>query len=183
MKASFIPLLLLCMMATACMPTNLTYSEARDRNSRKLENEEQRQDAKFLVEAADYNLLLKELSDKAATKGYARMVTDFASESQNDHRIMGERLRSLGKDKDIALPAQMSDRHTGMLRDMDQAERHNVDRVYLNTIELLHERLLRLYETAALEANDAEVRSYAAAQLDIIRSHNRKAKDLRRELI
>lgn len=183
MRASYIPILLCCLLATACMPTNLTYSEAVDRNSRKMENEEQRRDAEFLVEAADYNLLLKELSDKAATNGYARIVTDFAKENQNDHEIMGERLRSIGKEKKIALPAQMSDRHTGMLRDMEQANRTNVDRIYLNTIELLHERLLRLYETAALEANDAEIRSFAAAQLDIIRSHNRKANDMRKELI
>lgn len=183
MKAVYIPILLCCMLATACMPTNLSYSDAVDRNRRKLETEEQRKDAEFLVEAADYNLLLKELADKAASKGYARVVTDFASESLNDHQIMGERLRSLGREKKIALPAQMSDRHTGMLRDMEQADRNNVDRVYLNTVELLHERLLRLYENAALEANDAEIRSYAAAQLDIIRSHNRKAKDIRKELI
>lgn len=183
MKAIYIPILLLCMLATACMPTNLTYSDALERNSRKLDTDEERRDAEFLVDAADYNLLLKELSEQAATKGYARMITDFASQNEEDHRIMGERLQSLGRSKKIALPAQISDRHTGMIRDMEQADRTNVDRVYLNTIELLHERLIRLYETAALNANDAEIRSYAAAQLDIIRSHNRQAKDLRRELI
>lgn len=183
MKAYYLPILLLCMLATACMPTNLTYFDAVERNNKKMENDAQRKDAEFLVEAADYNLLLKELSDQAATKGYARLITDFATQNQNDHRIMGERLRSLGKDKKIALPAQMSDRHTGMLRDMQQANRNNIDRVYLNTIELLHERLIRLYETAALEANDSEIRSYAAAQLDIIRSHNRDAKEMRKDLI
>lgn len=183
MKASYISFLFFCMLVTACTPTNLSYSDAVDRNSRKLESDEQRRDAEFLVDAADYNLLLQELSDMAATKGYARMVTDFASQNKNDHQIMGERLRSLAKEKNIAIPAQMSDRHTDMLRDMDQAIRSNVDRIYLNTIELLHERLIRLYESAALNANDAEIRSYAAAQLDIIRSHNRKAKDLRKELI
>lgn len=183
MKAIYIPILLLCVLATACTPTNLTYSDAVDRNSRKLETDNERRDAEFLVEAADYNLLLQKLSGQAATKGYARMITDFAIQNEQDHRIMGERLQSLGKSKKIALPAQISDRHADMLRDMEQADRNNVDRVYLNTIELLHERLLRLYETAALNANDAEIRSYAAAQLDIIRSHNRKAKEMRKELI
>ena len=111
------------------------------------------------------------------------MVTDFAAQNLQDHQRMGEKLRSLAKEKKVALPATMSQRHQEMVADIKQADKRNIDRIYLNTIEIIHERLMRSYEEAALNANDAEVRSYAAGQLDIIRTHNRKAQELRKKLI
>ena len=183
MKTIFTPFILVLLLLAACTPRNLSFSEAMERNNDKLETEAEREDAAFLVEAIDYNLLLKELSETAANQAYSRVVTDFAAQNLQDHQLMGEKLRSLAKEKKIALPATMSDRHQAMVSDIKQADKRNIDRIYLNTIEIIHERLIRSYEEAALNANDAEARSYAAGQLDIIRTHNRKAKELRKELI
>lgn len=183
MKTLYIPITLLLLFIAGCTPQNLNFSEAMERNNQKLETEAERADAAFLVEATDYNLLLRELSEIAATQAYSRMVTDFAAQNLQDHQEMSEKLRSLAKEKKVALPATMSERHQEMITDIRQADKRNIDRIYLNTIEIIHERLMRSYEQAALNANDAEVRSYAAAQLDIIRTHNRKAQELRKELI
>ena len=183
MKPLYFPFFLLCLVLSSCTTGNLGFQEAIDRNNRKLETEEQRRDAEFLVEATDYNTLLKQLSEKASNEAYTRIVSQFAAKNVQDHQTMGERIHSLAKNKKIALPSQLNDRHQDMIRDLEQANKTNIDRVYLNTIGILQERLIRLYENAALNANDAEVRSYAAAQLDIIRSHNRKTQDIRKELI
>jgi putative membrane protein len=183
MKALYLSLIFICLLGVGCTPTNLSFTEAMEYNSKQLETEEAIQDAEFMVEAADYNLLLKNLSEEASEKAYSRIVTDFAEQNKQDHQLMGDRLRSLAKDQNVALPAQMSERHHNMVEDLQRAEKNRLDRIYLNTIEILHERLIRLYEKAALNANDAEVRSYAAAQLDIIRSHNRKLQEIRKELI
>lgn len=183
MKNAITPFILFVLLMAACTPGNLSFSEAMERNNRKFETEAERADAAFLVEATDYNLLLKELSEIASKQAYSRMVTDFAAQNLLDHQQMGEKLRSLAKDKKMALPATMSERHQEMVSDVREADKRNLDRIYLNTIEIVHERLMRSYEEAALNANDAEARSYAASQLDIIRSHNRKAQELRKELI
>lgn len=136
-----------------------------------------------MVDAANYNLLLKELSELAVEKGYARMLTEFATQNLRDHETMGERLRSLAREKKIALPAQMSERQANIVQDFKRAESRNIDRSYLNTIDTLYQRLIRLYEDTALNANDADIRSYADAQLDILRSHNEKAREMRSRLI
>jgi putative membrane protein len=183
MKALYLPFVLFLLFIAACTPQNLSFSEAMEHNNQKLETEAERADANFLVEATDYNLLLREISETASTQAYSRMVTDFAAQNLQDHQQMGEKLRTLAKEKKIALPATMSERHQEMVSDIKQADKRNIDRIYLNTIEILHERLMRTYEQAALNANDAEARSYAAAQLDIIRTHNRRAQELRKELI
>ncbi len=183
MKLIYIPFFIICVLAGSCTTGNLGFQEAIDRNNRKLETEEQRRDAEFLVEATDYNILLRELAEKTSGKAYARVVSDFAAKNLQDHQTMAERIRDLAKDKKISLPSEAGDRHRNMVNDIEQATNKNVDRVYLNTIELVQERLIRLYENAALNANDAEIRSYAAAQLDIIRSHNRRSQEIRKQLI
>ena len=183
MRLFYFPLILFCLFLSSCAVGKLGFQEAMERNNRKFDTEEERRDAEFLVEATDYNMLLKQLSEKASNEAYARLVSEFAAKNMQDHQTMGDRIRNLAKDKKIALPSQLNDRHQDMVRDLEQANKNNIDRVYLNTIGILQERLIRLYENAALNANDAEIRSYAAAQLDIIRSHSRKVQDIRKELI
>lgn len=183
MKTRYLPIALFLLIVAGCTPQNLSFSEAMERNNRKLETEGERTDAAFLVEATDYNLLLKSLSETAESQAYSRMVTDFAARNLQDHQTMEKKLRDLAKEKKVALPSTISQRHQEMVTDIRQADKRTIDRIYLNTIEIVHERLMRSYEQAALNANDADVRSYAAGQLDIIRTHNRKAQELRKELI
>ena len=183
MKSLGVPFLFLILLLQSCLPSNLNFSDAIDRNNRKLDTEEQRRDAEFLVEAMDYNILLRELATRASENAYSRVVTDFAKENLDDHLLMAERMVQVAKEKKFALPTNIEERHQDLLQDLKDASKQNIDRVYLNIIGLVHERALRLYEEAAVNANDAEVRAYAAAQLDILRDHSRKAIDIRKELI
>lgn len=183
MKRIYLPILFICLLFSSCSPGNLGYTDAMERNERKLESEGQRKDASFLVEATDYNILLNKLSAEASQKAYSRVVTEFATENLQDHMAMTNSLRELAKDKKIAIPSHIENRHENILRDMESASKQNIDKVYLNTIEILHVRLLRLYEEAALNANDDKIRAYAASKLETLRSHNRMANEIRKELI
>ena len=173
----------LLFVGVACTPGNLSYTEAQQRNERKLESNAQRDDAKFLVEAANYNLIFTALSNRAAQEGYARIVVDFANNSLADHQRLNDDLKKLSKDKKIALPATMSERYQELLNDLTVTDKRAFDKRYLNTIENLHERTIRLFEEAALQANDSNIRAFAASKLDMIRSHERKADELERQLL
>jgi putative membrane protein len=167
----------------SCAPTNLTYHEAQQRNLRKLETEAQRQDSDFLVEAANYDLLFTDISSRAMQEGYARVVTDFANTANTDYQRMHEDLKKLAKDKKMSLPTSMSDRFEQTSRELVTTDRRAFDKNYLNTMETLHERAIRLYEDAALRANDSDIRAFAAAKLDIIRAHERRADELENQLL
>lgn len=173
----------LVLVLQSCTPGNLSYSEAQERNQRKLETEAQRNDANFLVEAANYNLMFIDMSNKARQDGYARIVTDFANTAYNDYQHMHDDLKKLAKDKKIALPSTMSDRFGYGMGDSYQTDKRAFDRNYLNTLESLHERAIRLYEEAALRANDSSIRAFAASKLDLIRAHERKADELENQLL
>lgn len=170
-------------IGVGCTPSNLSYSEAQNRNSRKLETEALRNDAAFLVDAANYNLLLSEMANRAVQQGYARIVTDFAATAVADHRRMHDDIRKLAKDKKIALPSTMSDRYQQMSNELAVTDKTSFDKTYLRNVELLHEQAMRMFEDAALRANDSNIRAFAASKLDMIRSHERKANELENQLL
>lgn len=175
--------LALVFSTVACSPGNLSYTEAQERNLKKLDTEAQRTDAQFLVDAANYNLLFNALSTRAAERGYARVVVDFAQQSLTDHQRMNDDIKKLAKDKKIAIPATMSERYQQMLNELATVDKRRFDKTYLNTAETVHERAIRLFEDAALNANDSNIRAFAAAKLDMIRSHARKADELENQLL
>jgi putative membrane protein len=174
---------LIVLLAISCTPTNLSYSEALDRNQRKLETDAQRRDASFLVEVANTNILLTTLSSRATQEGYARIVTDFAATALADHQRMHEDLRKLAKDRKIALPTTMSDQNQQIVNQLTTSDRRAFDKLYLNTVESVHGRAVRLFEDAALNANDSNIRAFAASKLDMIRTHSRKARELENQLL
>ncbi|WP_224997238.1 DUF4142 domain-containing protein [Cesiribacter sp. SM1] len=167
----------------SCAPTNLTYHEAQQRNLRKLDTEAQRTDSDFLVEAANYNLLFIDISNRAMQEGYARVVTDFANNANTEYRRMHDDLKKLAKDKKMSLPTTMSDRLQQTSRELVTSDRRAFDKGYLNTMESLHENAIRLYEDAAIRANDSDIRAFAAAKLDLIRANERRADELENQLL
>lgn len=176
-------LFVLLFLAAACSPGNLSYTEAQERNIRKLDTEEQKEDANFLVDAANYNLLLSGLSTRASEKGYARIVTDFANSTLADHQRMYADIKTLAKEKKIAVPVSMSARFEQTLNELATVKPKEFDQVYLNTTETVHEQAVRLFEDAALNANDSQIRAFAAEKLDMLRNHARRADQLEDQLL
>jgi putative membrane protein len=167
----------------ACTPGNLSYTEAMDRNSRKLETEMDRKDATFLVEVANFNLLLQNLNTKARQDGYARVVVDFADQAHADHARMGDELRNLAKNKKVVLPSTMSERFMQLSNELNVGDRRNFDKSYLNTAEMVYKQAIRMFEEAALNAGDARVRAFAASKLEVLRSNERRADSLETQLM
>lgn len=174
--------IMLLLLMSACMAGNLSYSEALDRNQRKLETDAQRRDASFLVEAANTNLLLSSITARAMQEGYSRIVVDFATTANAEHQRMHDEIRRLAKDKKMSIPATMSDQNQQTLNMLTTSEKRSFDRLYLTTVESVHGRTIRLFEDAALNGNDNTIRAFAAAKLDMLRNHARKARDLENQL-
>lgn len=170
-------------LLSQCSPSNLSYTEALDRNNRKLDTEAERNDASFLVETANYNLLLSELSKQATEQGYSRVVVDFANQALTDHMRLGEDLRNLAKNKKVSLPVSMSDRFKQISTELTVADRRNFDKTYFNTVESVYEQAIRQFEEAALNANDARVRAFAASKLEVLRNNERQADNLENQLL
>ncbi|EMR03664.1 putative outer membrane protein [Cesiribacter andamanensis AMV16] len=171
------------LLFSACTPRNLSYTEALDRNNRKLETDMDRKDATFLVEVANFNLLLQDLNTKALQEGYARVVVDYATQAQADHNRMADELRNLAKNKKVVLPASMSERFQLLSNEVLVGDRRNFDKSYLNTAESVYKQAIRMFEEAALNAGDSRVRAFAASKLEVLRANERKADSLETQLM
>lgn len=171
------------LLAAACSPKNLSYSEALDRNAKKLENQQLRDDAKFLVDAQNYNLTLKQLAEQADRKGYARVVTDYAQMMKNGHEDLTEELEDVAKEFKISLPAYPNDNMREEINDLLTEAPEQYDATFLRTVEALHENAIRQFEGAALTANQPEVREFADKFVKMLNEHERKADELEDRLL
>ena len=183
MKNSNYSIFGLLFLLTFCSTSNLSYNDALEKNEQRLDTQEEISDAHFLVEAANYHLALQSLAKAAVDSGYAKIVNDFAREVLTAQNKLGADLKEVAKQKKVKLPSQMSIRLQDIVEEVKHSSRRNFDRSFLYALENIHEEALGDFEHEALNAHAAEVRSFAAAKLDMIRKHEKKADQLQDQLL
>ncbi|MGK7390455.1 MAG: DUF4142 domain-containing protein [Candidatus Cyclobacteriaceae bacterium M2_1C_046] len=163
--------------------SSLTYNEAIEKNNDNYENKEARQDAIFLVDAKSSSLLLKQIGDLGVERGYATVVQNFATKISTDHEGLNERLNSLAKSEKIKVPAEMSERHQQMFNELQTSTRQEFDKNFVRMVERIYEDNIELYKTIATDANDDEIRAFAAQHLNFLRRNEEQADQMEDELI
>lgn len=176
---SIIPLMLAC----ASGNSKLTYTEALQRNEKKIASEELKKDAIFLVNAKSHSLLVEQLSILAQEKGYASAIQAFATKLVADHQQLNEELNELAASQKIALPKEMSDVHKQLLEEVATAPREEFDRKFINTTERIYEDLIAMYKNVATSAFNDEVRAFAARKLSVLRTNQQRADELESQLL
>lgn len=171
------------LLVASCSPKNLSYGEALDRNAKKLDNQQVRDDARFLVDAQNYNLALIQLAEQADRKGYARVVTDYARMMKDGHTKLAEELEEVADEYKISLPTFPNDNMREDINDLLAESPERYDATFLRTVEALHENAIREFEGAALTANKQEVREFADHFVKMLNEHERKADDLEDRLL
>jgi putative membrane protein len=158
------------MMATSCS-SSLTYQQAMNKNENRFQNSRDLDDATFLVDAASYNALEKELNRVAIDKGYSSGVVDFARKNLKEHRELEKDLKKLAKKKKVRIPSGMKSEHRTVLEEVDETSRADFDSRFVDVLERVNEDNTDLFEDKASEAYDADIRAFAARKLDLFRSH------------
>lgn len=162
---------------------NLSYTDAIDRNNKKIESEGLRQDARFLVDAKSYSILLEQLAELATREGYSRVVSTYAGKMLQDHRSLNEQLMKVAEKQKIALPSKMSETHQQLFDNLKNTERREFDRVFAQTAERVYEDNIQMYKNVATTADNDEIRSFAASKLSLLRTNEQQADALEEEII
>lgn len=173
---SKIPALLLVLLVLSCSQ-ELSYNEAMDKNRSKLSQEEL-EDANFLVEMKSANILQEKLTQLAIDTGYASSVVDMARQNITDHEKMNEDLREIASKKKVKLPAMMSQMHQGMYNQVAVSDRDEFDENFMRTLKRINQDINDEFMDQATEANDADVRAFAARNLDMARIHSERIKQV-----
>jgi putative membrane protein len=149
---------------------------ATDQNEEKFDDSDKEKDTDFAVTAADGGMLEVELGKIAQQKATHPEVKKFAQMMVEDHSKANDELKALAAQKNISLPATLSEKNQERLNDMQEKSGADFDKDYMDFMVNDHEEDVDAFEKQAEDGNDAELKSWAAGKVTTLRHHLEMAK-------
>ena len=128
-------------------------------------------DAKFATDAANGGLAEVALGKVAEQKAVNKSVKDFAAMMVKDHGKANDELMAIAKAKNITLPAAPSDDKQKELTDLSAKTGGDFDKAYVDAMVDGHKKTISMFEDAAKNCKDAELKAFATSTLPIIKGH------------
>jgi putative membrane protein len=153
-----------------------TKEVAEEQNEEKFDDSDKEKDTDFAINAADGGMLEVELGKLAQTKATSAEVKKFAQMMVDDHSKANDELKALASQKNISLPASLSDKHQNKLKDLTEKTGDEFDKDYIDFMVEDHEEDIDAFEKQAENGTDAELKSWAAGKVTTLRHHLEMAK-------
>lgn len=173
----------------SCGPGNTNNADdsvehAIEQNENRLDNQQgntgdKEDDAEFAVKAADSGLAEVNASKVAQEKAQDQRVKDFAAMMIEDHTKANEELKALASSKNITLPTAPGEPHVKNVADLNSYTGADFDKEYMDLMVDDHQKAVNLFEDAAEDVEDPDLRAFAAKTLPSLQKHLEHAKTLR----
>ena len=150
---------------------NMMNSNMMNSNMSNMNNEVSSNADKFMTEAAQGGMMEVELGKLAASKAQNPEVKAFGQRMVVDHGKAGEDLKALAAKKNIKLPTELSG---GMKETVDRLSKLSgaeFDKEYVKLMVDDHDEDLEAFQEQADDAEDADVKAFAAKYAPVIKSH------------
>jgi putative membrane protein len=139
-------------------------------------------DQQFLREAAQAGLAEIEIAGVAGANALTDDVRRYAQRMAADYAKLNDALHQLAAARsDEALPAAPNGEQMALKSDLAARSGADFDRAYARAMRVENDRLVALFERAALSSDEA-VRELAEDTLPMLREHRREAEALDRSL-
>lgn len=126
-------------------------------------------DADFMVDAADGGMMEVELGSMAQQRGIDPLVKNFGVMMVRDHSKANDELKLLAVQKDVSLPIAMSEDKQKHINDM--REDKDFDKKYMDMMVSDHKDDIKLFEDIAENGKDADLKAWASMTLMTLRMH------------
>lgn len=133
----------------------------------------------FVNDASAMGLAEVHNATLALTKASSQDVKNFAQRMLDDHSAANQQLAQIAsgkEDLELADDATLLAKAKALILQLRSGE--SFDQAYANNQVVAHEKSVELYENAAKELNDADLKAYAAEKLPELREHLTMARDL-----
>ena len=127
--------------------------------------------SEFLVRAANSTMAELEMVRNAGQVGTIQHVKNFASMLAKDHETLHQEIKSLAATKNVVLPTAIDGEDQKEVTDLAGKTGKNYDKEFINEMIDRHKSGIKLYEDAAKDANDADVKAFANNMLAKLRMH------------
>lgn len=132
----------------------------------------------FLEKATEIGRLQMRLADIGASQATSADVRGHAEQLKSDNRQLVDALTSLAQKRGGATRTATEPAESyAQLAAKSGAE---FEREFVRVMADVHETTITLFEQAAAEAKDADVRDLAAAQLPMLRAHRNRITELKK---
>ncbi|MCL6261008.1 DUF4142 domain-containing protein [Aquiflexum sp. TKW24L] len=167
-------------MLVACSENKTQGSKeiAEEMNEDRLDNDQNnmaiiqtKNDDQYLVDAAEIHLEEVSLGKLAQQKGTSPAVKDLGKKMEAEHSKSLTALKALASSKNIVIPNTETENTRGTIEDLNEETGEDFAKDYSENSVKNHEDAIKLYENAAENAEDPEIRSYANQTLATLRSH------------
>lgn len=139
-------------------------------------------DKEFATKAAQGNMSEVSLGSMAAQKGTSPDVKAFGNRMVNDHGKALDELKQLAANKGITLPADVD---TGQKATADKLSKYSgkqFDKAYADTMADDHEKDVKEFDKASKNAQDPDLKAWAAKTLPVIQDHFKMAQAMKDKL-
>jgi putative membrane protein len=137
-------------------------------------------DQAFLEQAAQNGHAEQSASQLALTKARNPQVKAFAQRMVDEHARLGNELETLAASKTYTPPKEASLMQKGKEALIGGLSDETFDQRYVNQMGVeAHEANVRLFEEAARETRDPDVKAFAVKHLPALRNHLQAARELK----
>jgi len=150
---------------------------ADEQNTGKTEQHGQlsRKDYKFVHDAYMGGLLEVRLGELAKEKGAIQSVKEFGDRMIKDHSKANDELKQLATQKGAVLPDQINHREEREWEHMQKLAGKDFDKAYADHMVKDHKKDIKEFQDAAKDAQDLDVKAFAAKTLSTLQQHEELA--------
>ena len=146
-----------------------------------LANSIQAEDAKSTVNSTDESFVKSasqmgigevQVASLGVRKGARADVKELAEKMVTAHTALNAEISALAKSKNVAISTVTDPSDTETLKDLENTDTgDNFDKAFLAELESAHKDAIALFEDAAKDSADADVKNLASKALPELRSH------------
>jgi putative membrane protein len=146
---------------------------AEEKNEIKFDNnnDNNKNDAQFLVDAAEINREGISLGQLAQLKGVTSHVKELGKMMEDEHTKSLADLTALAKTKNISLPTSQTENGTDAYKKLNGKSGNNFGKEYSSMMVDKHKNAIELFEKAATDCTDLDIKAWATETLPTLRKH------------
>ena len=133
-------------------------------------------DKMFVEKAAVGGMFEVKSSQVAQQMATDTNVKTFAAHMVKDHTKANQELMSLARTKGWQLPTMLDQKHQDMLNQLSKKQSAEFDKAYMDIQVKAHDKTVALFEKAAENCKDADLKAWAKKTLPTLKEHQQMAK-------
>jgi len=138
--------------------------------------------SEFMTKVSDVGMTEVKLGQMAQDKGSNQRIKDFGAMMVKDHTAAGDELKNLASQKNVTLPATVSNDHQKKIDDLNKKTGKDFDKAYIDAMVDGHQSTVNDFEKISKNEKDADVKAWVDKTLPTLKMHLDSARAIKKEI-